>query len=137
MAEQLRVPSYAEPERPADEDPYSILNQLKRLEASRRELLRERWERQQRDREYHLRRRELEAQEQAAARPPAGGAIVYGWPRTFPPRPPFHHPDRPGHAPHPANPRSLWEPDHPVYRPPGPPPARHAPGSSGRVDPGR
>ncbi len=138
-AEEMRVPRYAEPEQPADQDPYSILNQLKRLEASRREMLRQRWEREQRDREYDLRRRELEARERAAAAPPAGTAI-YAFPRRLPPHPRFHHPGRPSHQPQRAKPRSLWEPDHPVYRPPRQPPhqpPRHpAPQRSGRVDPG-
>lgn len=115
--EQLPLPSYTEPALSPDQAPYSILNQARRLEAARRQMQRERLEQQQRDREFALRRRALEAQhEQPMPTPPA----VHVVPR--PPRPPVHVP---GYRPPVGPPGSgLWQPDHPAYRPyPRPHPA--------------
>ena len=71
QAEQLRMPSYAAPSQSAEEDPYSILNQLKRLEAYRQNLARERQEKERAEREYYLRKRELEARREAPPPPVA------------------------------------------------------------------
>ena len=132
-AEALVVPSYAEPTLAPVDDPNSIINQSKRMEASRKDRERERTERRERDREYALRERELAAREQALRDPPAGSTPVYAYPRPVHPQPP----GRPG-APwtgHRPSPPSLWPPEHPAYQPPRPPPARPAP--SGRVPPQR
>ncbi len=132
-AEALVVPSYAEPTLAPVDDPNSIINQSKRMEASRKDRERERTERRERDREYALRERELAAREQALRDPPAGSTPVYAYPRPVHPQPP----GRPG-APwtgHRPSPPSLWPPEHPAYQPPRPPPARPAP--SGRVPPRR
>lgn len=127
--EQLSVPTYAPPELPPDQAPYSILNQLERLEASREKLARERWERQQREREWNLRQRELELRENQQRRAPA--SHVYAYPRPpYQPQPP-HHPGRPGQYP-PA--WGLWQQDHPAYRPhpqPYPPVPRMPYGTEG------
>lgn len=116
--EEIAVPRFIEPELSAAEDPYSILNQTKRLEEARRERERERAEAQRRAREDELQRRQLEAWRNAPpAQDVAAPQIVYGFPRRYPPpRPnwPYHY-RRPG-------PPSLWEPDHPAYRPPPPRP---------------
>jgi hypothetical protein len=130
--EQFHAPSYAAPDLPAADDPYSILNQAKRLEESRLRLTRERQEKQQRDREYELRRRELEARAAAQAAP--ASPPVYAYRRPIYPRPPTHRPPRPDK---PGRPWTLWEPEHPAYRPyPRPPsgPPRAA-GSVGAVFP--
>jgi hypothetical protein len=126
-AERLPRPSYAVPERPADEAPYSILNQLRRLEASRERLARERREQQQRDREFLLRQRELEALERPPPAPAVGAVLAY-------PRP--HHRPPPAYGPSwptpPQRPPSLWQPDHPAYRPY--PPSRPPRAVHGRVE---
>lgn len=141
--EELNMPTFTAPSLPADEDPYSILNQLGRLEASRRDLERERRERAREDREYHLRKRELEARERVPDSWSDGR--VYAYPRPVYPRHPIHrpgHPGRPGHLP--ARPElqpprrlpGLWEPDHPAYRPRPPFAAPHHPAVAPHV-PGR
>lgn len=116
QAEQLSMPSFAQPARSAEEDPYSILNQVERLETSRQNLMRERREKRREEREYDLRRRELEARKQALQPPENRRAYGYGgiW-RPVIPRPPIHGPGWPGH--HPRSP-GLWQPDHPAFRPP-------------------
>lgn len=133
-ADELAMPSYATPERPAEEDPYSILNQLKRLEESGRRLTRERWEKQQRERELYLRQRELEARERAQQ--PADRTSVYLYPRPRYALPPARRPGWHGHRPRPP---SLWEPDHPAYRPYPPPRpiSPHRPEGGGRIGLGR
>jgi hypothetical protein len=119
--EELNMPSFAAPSRPADQDPYSILNQLGRLEANRQILERERRERAWQEREYYLRQRELEALEQAADRPANGP--VYGYPRPVYPSHPIHRPRQPGHRPGrpvqraPSRIDRWYEPDLPAYRP--------------------
>lgn len=119
--EELNMPSFAAPSRPADQDPYSILNQLGRLEANRQILERERRERAWQEREYYLRKRELEALEQSSDQPASGP--VYGYPRPVYPSHPIHRPGRPGHRPGWPNQRAptridrWFEPDLPVYRP--------------------
>jgi len=117
-AEQIQLPSFAEPELPVAEAPYSILNQLKRLEESRDRLARdyrEREERRQRERELSLWERELEAQQH---RPAPVGTPLYAYPRPLFRPPPGHHPTWPLQ---PRRPPSLWQPDHPAYRPHRPP----------------
>lgn len=133
-AEELALPSYVSPTLPADRDPYSILNQLKRLEESRRQLAQERWERRQRERELHLRERELAAR--AADRQPPERTPVYLVPRRHF-RPP--HTRLPDWRTDRRRPPSLWEPDHPVYRPypPPRPVAPHGSSPGGRVGLGR
>jgi hypothetical protein len=121
--EELDMPSFATPSRPADQDPYSILNQLGRLEANRQHLERERRERALQEREYYLRKRELEALEQASD--PSASGPVYGWPVY--PRHPIDRPGRPGHRPghRPGRPKERapnridrwYAPDHPAFRP--------------------
>ncbi len=132
-AEALVVPSYTAPALAPADDPYSILNQSKRMEAARKDLERERRERRERDREYALRQRELEAREQALRAPPTDSAPVYAYPRPVHPRPP----GRPGAGwpDHRPTPPTLWPPEHPAYRPPRPPLLRPAP--SAGVVPGR
>jgi len=118
--ERIEVPSYAAPERPVEQAPYSILNQLKRLEDSRERLAGEyqaREERRQRERELSLRQRELEARER---QPATLGPPVYVYPRR-PFRAPSGYP--PAWPAQPALPPTLWPPDHPAYRP-RPPSAR-------------
>jgi len=123
--EELNMPSFATPSRPADQDPYSILNQLGRLEANRQNLERERRERALQEREYYLRKRELEALEQASDQSTSGPVYGYGYgyPRTVYPRHPINRPGRPGHRPGWPNQRAptridrWYEPDLPVYRP--------------------
>lgn len=58
------IPDYAAPERSPEDDSYSILNQTKRLEEQRQALTREREEKRRAEREYLLRKRELEATQQ-------------------------------------------------------------------------
>ena len=112
-AEQFNAPSYAAPTLAADEDPYSILNQVKRLEEYRQNLARERREQAQQEREYRLREQELEARRQAEQQVPAG-TPVYVYPRPIYPRPPVHRPDWQRQR---RGPTTLWPPDHPAYRP--------------------
>ncbi len=135
--EELGMPAFAAPELTPDQDPYSILNQLGRLQENRRRLERERREKAWREREYQLRQRELEARERAAEAAQAGA--VSGYLRPVYPWYPGYRPGRPGHRPgHPdyrtPHRRGLWkQPDHPAYRPPGyHPPAR--PGRGVSVD---
>jgi len=119
--EELSMPTFAAPSLPAEQDPYSILNQLGRLEANRRDLERERQERAWQRQEYYLRKRELEARERAAEAP--SGDPVFRYLRPVYPRHPIHRPGRPGHRPGrpelqpPRRPPGFWEPDHPAYRP--------------------
>jgi len=124
--QQLEAPSYAVPELRADDAPYSILNQLERLEASRERLARERREQHERDRDFHLRQRELTAREQLP--PPAAGGPVYHYPGYRYPAPPIHGRPLPVQLPHRPG---LWQPDHPAYRPYPPPAPRYRP--QGRV----
>jgi len=131
QAEQLRMPSFAPPSPPVEEDPYSILNQVERLETSRRNLVRERREKQREDREYKLRMRELEARRAASQYPVVGPR--YAVPGPVYPVPPVHRPGLPGYRPRPPG---IWEPDHPAYRPPmhpHPPVAVPYPGRGGAV----
>lgn len=122
QVDELDMPVFAAPGLPADEDPYSILNQLGRLEANRQNLERERRERAWQEREYYLRKRELEALEQAADRSASGP--VYGYSRPFYPGRPIHRPGRPGHRPGwpdqraPSRIDRWYQPDHPAYRAP-------------------
>lgn len=138
--EELSMPTFAAPELPADQDPYSILNQLGRLEDNRRDLERERRERAWQEQEYYLRKRELEAREQAAEYPSGGSS--WGYLRPIRPRPPVHRPGRPGHRPGrpelqpPRRPPGLWEPDHPAYWP-RPPLVRPRPPVPTPYHPGR
>ena len=116
-AEELRTPAFTPPSMTPAEDPYSILNQVRRLEAQREQLARERLARQELQQQYELRRRELEGYPQAVDNIRVWGS-VYAYPR-----PPFaghpgHRPDRPGHRP---GAPSLWQPDHPAFRPYAPP----------------
>ncbi|MGB5450687.1 MAG: DUF4124 domain-containing protein [Sedimenticolaceae bacterium] len=114
QVEQLHMPAYSPPNPPVQEDPYSILNQVERLEAYRQNLNRERQEREQAQREYNLRKLELEARQEAQQAPMDTRA--YGYPRPVYPRPPIHGPDWPFDYPRPPG---LWKPDHPAFRPPG------------------
>jgi len=132
--EELSMPSFAAPSRPADQDPYSILNQLGRLEANRQILERERRERAWQEREYYLRKRELEALEQSSDQSARGP--VYGYPRPVYPSHPIHRPGLPGHRPGrpvqraPSRIDRWYEPDHPAYGPrvrPHPPSAAPLP----------
>ena len=121
-AERIELPSFAEPELPVDEAPYSIINQLKRLEESRERLAREYREREemrQRERELTLRQRELETQQH---RQPPVGTPLFVYPRPPLGPPPGHHPAWPVQL---HRPPSLWQPDHPAYRPHRP--SAHAP----------
>ncbi|MGB5775567.1 MAG: DUF4124 domain-containing protein, partial [Sedimenticolaceae bacterium] len=47
QAEELRTPAFTPPQMSPADDPYSILNQVRRLEAQREQLARERLARQQ------------------------------------------------------------------------------------------
>ena len=131
--EELGMPRFASPEQPPDQDPYSIMNQLGRLQENRREAERERRESAWLEREYLLRQRELEAQERAAESAQSSGGSGFLWP-VYPRVPghwPGHRPGRPGHLP--SRRPGLWpHPDHPAYRPPHRPPAAipRAPGAS-------
>lgn len=114
QAERLDMPTFAAPDRPPDQQPYSILNQLERMETQRERLARERREKLQQEREYRLRKRELEARREAAAPAPPTGTSVLVYPRPGHWRPPFHTPGgRPDHA---RPPGDLWPPEHPAYR---------------------
>ena len=130
--EDLGMPSFAPPAQPPDQDPYSIMNQLGRLQQNRQEIERERRERAWREREYYLRQRELEARERAAESAESGGVSGFLWPVY--PRVPGHWPGRPGRPGYrPPHRPGLWpQPDNPVYRPPHQPPAGmpRAPGAS-------
>ncbi len=112
-AEQLRRPSFAPPRVSPDQDPYSILNQAKRLEARREAIELARRERLASEREYRLRQRQIELQQQAMRTPPATSpAVVYRQPRHRPlpaHRRHWHGYRRPNYG--------LWKPDHPAYRP--------------------
>ena len=115
--EQLQLPSYSPPDPPVQDDPYSILNQVERLEAYRQNLNRERQAREQQEqaqREYELRKRELEARQQSQQ--DMVDAPVYGYPIPVYPGRPVHRPNWPFDYPRPPG---LWKPDHPAYRPPG------------------
>ncbi len=123
--EELVLPDYAEPARPPDQDPYSIMNQLQRLQEQRAALERARLARQTVEQEYELRRRELEAQQQSPVPPPIHL-------RPYPP--PFLAPHRPFRPPYRSGRSGPYraEGDHPAYRPPRskPPP----PLPRGRID---
>jgi hypothetical protein len=110
--ERSSVPSYVAPGVSPDLDPYSIINQARRLESQRKALARERREQRERDREYELRRQELAARrEQQAAADMAASAPTYVVPRPIV-RPRTRYPHYPPHVR-----RGLWAPDHPAYRP--------------------
>jgi len=113
QAEQLHMPTFTGSSTSAKDDPYSILNQVERLETWRQDRARELSERRRENREYELRLRELEARERASQVPP--DRPVYGFGRPVYPRPPIHHPGVPDHRPRPPD---FWKPDHPIYRPP-------------------
>lgn len=121
QVERLSMPAFAMPERSADEDPYSILNQLGRLQESREAQERERRERAWMEREYALRRRELDVREQEATSADSGGA--WGYVSPVYPRPPGYRPGRPGHRPGRPVHRPRYSlpgfggPDHPAFRP--------------------
>jgi hypothetical protein len=128
QAERLAMPSFAAPDRPAAERPYSIINQLERMQTQRERLARERREKLQQDREYRLRKRELEARRQSEAPAPSTGTPVWVYPRPGHWRPP--HPTPGGRPDNARPPGDLWPPAHPAFRPyPRPPLARpHPPG---------
>ncbi|MCB1788315.1 MAG: DUF4124 domain-containing protein [Chromatiaceae bacterium] len=115
-AQRFAAPRYQPPEQSPKDDPYSILNQAKRLEEARQRLEQERQAERERQREYRLRERELAERQAPTAEPPASAVIAYPRP-AYPYRPRF----RPHQVPQP--PGSLWEPDHPAYRVPAPYPA--------------
>lgn len=136
QVEKLELPVFAAPSLPPDQDPYSILNQLDRLQTNRQNLERQRQERAWQEREYYLRKRELQALEQAADRPSSGP--VYGYQRPVYPGYPIHRPGLPGHRPgrpgqRPPGRPELWpQPDHPAFRPsPYPPSAMPRPPGRG------
>lgn len=109
--QQFAVPSYAPPAHARHRDPAAIFDQAERLAEARREREREREQTRLRERELALRVRELDARTHPGHR-------VYA-PVVIHPRR-LHHPHWRGHGPdgppRTARPRSLWEPDHPVYR---------------------
>ena len=113
--ERLPAPSYADSGVPTDH--YSVTNQLQRMQAERQQRERERQERQREAREQALREREIAAAERAAERdddPGYGGGVYlspYGYRKSYPGRPHRPQPHRP------VAPPSLWQPDHPAYRP--------------------
>lgn len=115
QVERLPAPSYADSGVPVDH--YSVTNQLQRMQAERLQRERELEQRQREAREQVLREREIAAAERAAeqaAYPDYGGGVYlspYGYRRPHPGRPHHRHPNRP------VKPPSLWEPDHPAYRP--------------------
>ncbi len=115
QVERLPTPSYVDSGVPADH--YSVTNQLQRMQAERLQRERELQERQREAREQALREREIAAAERAAeqaANADRGGGVYlspYGHRRPYPDRPHRRHPHRP------VKPPSLWEPDHPAYRP--------------------
>lgn len=133
QAERLEMPTYSRPELSAEDQPYSILNQLERMEAQRERLARERRERWEKEQEYLLRKRELEMRRQAVT-PPSASTPVFVYPRhgyAIPPRPGLG--SRPGH---PRPPGDLWQPDHPAYGPyPRRPVVTPAPSSRVHVEP--
>jgi hypothetical protein len=98
----LPLPEYAPPERSPEDDPYSIINQTKRLKEQREALARQRLEKRSAEREYLLRKRELEAMQEP---PPQRTVPVYVYPQIHFSRPPL----RPWH-PRPSHPRP-WSGD--------------------------
>jgi hypothetical protein len=131
QAEELELPTFTAPNLPADQDPYSILNQLDRMQEQRENRERERRERAQADREYYLRQRELELREQQATT--SGPRDVRGIVHPIYPWRPIHRPGRPGHRPgRPGRPPGnrlpgFGGPDHPAFRPRPPYVAPHPP----------
>ena len=116
--EQFAAPSYADSGVPADH--YSVTKQLERMQAERLQRERELRDREREAREQALREREVAVAERAARR--AEGPGRYGGGAVYPsPRRGYGHPypGRPHRAPahRPVKPPSLWEPDHPAYRP--------------------
>ena len=113
-ADRLQVPSFVSPAVPPEQNPYSILNQTKRLQEQREAIARERRERLEREREYRLRQREIELQRQTQQAPAPSTVVVY--PRRYY-RP---LPANPPHWPNYQRPNlGLWKRDHPAYRPHG------------------
>lgn len=119
----LSTPSYAAPRVPPGEDPYSILNQARRLEQQREQIVRERQKAEQARREHELEKRRLEAARNSV--PPERDMA----PRIIVPRPyvvaprarmPYQYPQ----------PRGLWKDEHPAYSPSA---GRHYPGARPRV----
>ena len=109
-ADRLQVPSFVPPAVPPEQNPYSILNQTKRLQEQREDVARKRQERLEKEREYRLRQREIELQQQAQQAP----ATVVIYPRRY-------YRPLPVHPPHWRNYQrpnlGLWKRDHPAYRP--------------------
>ncbi len=111
-ADRLQVPSFVPPVVSPEQDPYSILNQTRRLQEQREAIARERRERLEKEREYRLRQREIELQQQAQQAPAPPTVVVY--PRRHYRPLPVHPPRWPGYQ----RPNfGLWKPDHPAYRP--------------------
>jgi hypothetical protein len=117
QAERLAMPAYTPPELPVDEQPYSILNQLERMETQREKLARERREKRQQDREYLLRKRELELRREGPATTALTGPPVFAYPQPRYWRHPYPWPGPGGRPSPPTGPSGLWQPDHPAYRP--------------------
>ena len=113
--EQFVAPSYAGSGLPSDH--YSVTKQLERLQAERRERERLRLERERESQERALREREVAAAELAARRAADGASTGGG--AYLSPSWGYGRPD-PGYRPRPhrpTRPPSLWEPEHPAYRP--------------------
>lgn len=112
--EQLPVHDYAKPRGSPFDDPYSIANQLQRLEAYRGKLAQERLERTRAEQEHRLRQREIELRERELDAPTSAPAAVY--PRRY-----FGHRGVPRHRPigpsHPTRP-GMADREHPAFRPP-------------------
>lgn len=97
--------------------PYSIANQLKRLEAYRSKLVRERLERRRAEREYQNRQYELDLRERELATPQVAPVNVYPRPYYSSRGIPRHRPVRPDRRIQRGRINDL---DHPAFRPPRP-----------------
>lgn len=121
QSQSLRRPDYAEPIRAPEQDPYSILNQAKRLEAQRRQREDERRKRKKQQREFQLEKRRLEVERERANQPlRSAPVLVYPRHHRRPPIMPYHRPGPP----------SLFDKDHPAFRPGPPRPNRSRPRGS-------